>query len=286
MKVVLFCGGQGMRIREFSGGLPKPMVTVGYRPILWHIMKYYAHFGHKDFLLCLGHQGDVIKNYFRHYDETVSNDFVLTEGNKVELLTSDIHDWRITFVDTGLEANVGERLQAIRPYLGDDALFLANYADGVSDVHLPSLIDFHKRHGKIATFVSVHPNYTSHVIAAEADGTVMDILHVTKVGMRINGGFFVFDQRLFDYMKRGEDLLEGTFQRLMADRQLVSYNYDGFWACMDTFKERQTLEDLHKNGPAPWEVWHVPPKPAPVYPLHGDGAMMPLIHTLAPLKDR
>ncbi len=138
MKVVLFCGGLGMRLRDYSESIPKPMVPVGYRPILWHVMRYYAHFGHKDFILCLGYRADVIKRYFLEYDETISNDFVISEGGKkVDLLASDIQDWKITFVDTGLNSNIGMRLKAVQPFLDGEEMFLANYSDGVSDLPLP-----------------------------------------------------------------------------------------------------------------------------------------------------
>src|SRR5713101_8182639 len=138
MKVVLFCGGLGMRLRDYSETIPKPMVTIGYRPILWHVMKYYAHFGYKDFVLCLGHRGDVIKDYFLNYSETLSNDFVLSEGGKkLDLMASDIHDWKITFVDTGLKSNIGQRLKAVERIVGDEPEFLANYSDGLSDLPLP-----------------------------------------------------------------------------------------------------------------------------------------------------
>ena len=255
MKVVLFCGGEGMRLREHSGPTPKPMVCVGYRPILWHLMKYYAHFGHTDFILCLGHGADVIKRYFVDYDETVSNNFVLTGGRNVELLQSDIHDWRITFVDTGLDACVGERLLAVRPFLGDDEWFLANYADGVTDAPLDHMITFAQESGKAATFLGVRPNYTSHAIRTAADGTVEDVSHITDLGLRVNGGFFVMNRRFFDYIRPGEDILGAPAHRMVADGQLGSYDYDGFWACMDTFKEKQMLEDIHRVGQAPWEVW-------------------------------
>ena len=255
MKVVLFCGGEGMRLREHSGPVPKPMVCIGYRPILWHLMKYYAHYGHKDFVLCLGHGADAIKRYFVDYDETVSNDFVLTGGKTVDLLQSDLHDWRITFVDTGLEATIGQRLQAVRPFLGDDEWFLANYADGVTDAPLDHLVDFAVDSGKAATFLSVRPNYTSHVIRAADDGTVTDVAHVTEVGFHINGGFFVMNQRFFDYIHPGEDIMNEPAQRMVAAGDLGCYDYKGFWACMDTFKEKRLLEDIHRAGAAPWEVW-------------------------------
>jgi glucose-1-phosphate cytidylyltransferase len=266
MKVVLFCGGEGMRIKEHAGPIPKPMVRIGYRPILWHVMKYYAHFGHRDFVLCLGHGADHIKDYFVRYDETVSNDFVLTGGREVQLLTSDIHDWRITFVDTGLDACVGERLLAARPFLGDDEYFLANYADGVTDAPLDDVIAFARRQRKAATFLGVRPNYTSHVVQADADGTVTDIQHVTEIGLRINGGFFVLHRRVFDYMRPGEELVHEPFQRMISAGDLAAYAYDGFWACMDTFKEKRLLEDVYNRGEAPWAVWSRPPA------YGGDGA--------------
>ncbi len=255
MKVVLFCGGTGMRIRDHSGPIPKPMVQVGYRPILWHLMKYYAHHGHKDFVLCLGHGADHVKRYFVDYDETVSNDFVLTGGTDVELMRSDIHDWRITFVDTGLATVVGERLTAVREFLDGDEWFLANYADGVSDAPLDDVIRVAQQSGRAATFLGVRPNYTSHVIQADASGAVTDVQHVTEIGLRINGGFFVFNQRVFDYIQPGEDLMEQPAHRMAADGQLGTYPYEGFWACMDTFKEKKMLEDIYNANVAPWEVW-------------------------------
>lgn len=255
MKVVLFCGGEGMRLREHSGPVPKPMVEVGYRPIIWHVMKYYAHFGHKDFILCLGHGADHIKRYFVGYDETVSNDFVLTGGREVQLLRSDIHDWRITFVDTGLAATVGERLLAVRPFLGDDEWFLANYTDGVTDAPLDRVIAFAQEKGAAATFLSVPPNYTSHVVVADGDGTVEGVQHVTEIGLRINGGFFVLHQRYFDYARAGEDMMAEPAHRMVADGALATYRHEGFWACMDTFKEKRLLEDIYASGEAPWAVW-------------------------------
>ena len=268
MKVVLFCGGEGMRIRDHSGPIPKPMVRVGYRPILWHVMKYYAHYGHKDFILCLGHGADYIKDYFVNYNETVSNDFVLTGDGNIDLLTSDIHDWRITFVDTGLGTSVGERLRAIKPFLGDDEVFLANYADGVCDAPLDDVIRFREKSDKAAVFLGVQPNYTSHVVKASNDGTVNEIAHVTEVGLQINGGFFVMHRRIFDYILPGEDLVNEPFVRMIAEGDLGTYVHNGFWACMDTFKEKRMLEDIHRSGAAPWEVWNTPTA------LSGDGQLV------------
>ena len=256
MKVVLFCGGLGMRLRDYSEAIPKPMVPVGYRPILWHVMRYYAHYGHKDFILCLGYRADVIKRYFLDYDETVSNNFVLTEGGKkVDLLGSDIQDWNITFVDTGLSANVGMRLAAVRPFLEGEEMFLANYSDGVSDLPLPSMSDYFHQRDAVACFAGVYPTQSFHLINVENGGQVKSIQHVKDLGMRMNGGFFVFRKRIFDWIESGEELVEGPFRRLASAGKLLAYPYDGFWACMDTFKDRQNLEDMYSRGQVPWEVW-------------------------------
>ena len=256
MKVVLFCGGLGMRLRDYSESIPKPMVPVGYRPILWHVMRYYAHYGHKEFILCLGYKADVIKRYFLDYDETISNDFVITEGGKkVDLLASDIQDWKITFVDTGLNANVGTRLRAVQPFLDGEKTFLANYSDGVSDLPLPSMIEFFQQRDALACFVGVAPSQTFHLVSADSAGRVSTIRHIRDMGMRINGGFFVLRSEIFDWIRPGEELVEQPFQRLAEAGKLLSYDYDGFWACMDTFRDKQLLEDLYSSGKVPWEVW-------------------------------
>jgi len=256
MKVVIFCGGLGMRLRDFSESIPKPMVPVGYRPILWHVMRYYAHFGHKDFILCLGYKADTIKQYFLDYDETISNDFVLAEGGKrVELLASDIQDWKITFVDTGLNSNIGMRLKAVEPFLEGEDLFLANYSDGLTDLPLPDMIDFARRREAVACFLGVAPTSSFHLVQAGPDGLVKSIQHIKDIGMRVNGGFFVLRKEIFDHMREGEELVQEPFQRLAQAGKLVTYPYDGFWACMDTFKEKQLLEDMYSRGQPPWEVW-------------------------------
>jgi glucose-1-phosphate cytidylyltransferase len=204
MKVVLFCGGLGMRMREYSEAMPKPMVPIGYRPILWHVMKYYAHYGHKDFVLCLGYKADVIKRYFLEYNECLSNDFVLTQGGKnLELLSSDIHDWNITFVDTGLVANIGQRLKAVQKHLQGEEMFLANYSDGLSDLPLPTVIDSFQRSRSIACFVSVKPRASFHLIHTDTNGIVKSIEHLGKSDARINGGFMALRQEIFGYMHEG-----------------------------------------------------------------------------------
>ena len=259
MKVVLFCGGYGMRMRDYSDAMPKPMAPIGYRPILWHLMKYYAHYGHKEFILCLGYRGDAIKNYFLNYDECVSNDFVLSGGGKnVEMISKDIEDWKITFVDTGLNANIGMRLNRVRQYVEQDEAFMANYADGLTDLPLSVLEDYFWKHGKVATFLGVKPMNSYHIVSTANDGVVTGVESTDASSQRINGGFFIFRPSIFDYMKDGEELVEEPFGRLIRDRQLSAYSHDGFWACMDIFKEKQKLDDLHSKGCAPWEVWNKP----------------------------
>lgn len=256
VKVVLFCGGLGTRLRDYSDSIPKPMVTIGYRPILWHVMHYYAYYGHKDFILCLGYKADVIKNYFLNYDECLSNDFVLCQGGrKLELLSSDIQDWRITFVDTGLTSNIGQRLKAVEKHLEGEEVFLANYSDGLTNCPLPELIAHFRKHRKIASFLSVKPTHSFHVVSTKGDGVVSAIQHVAQSDMWINGGYFVFRGEFFKYINEGEELIEEPFSRLIEMGELIAHKYDGFWACMDTFKDKQRLDDLYAHGEAPWEVW-------------------------------
>jgi len=255
MKVVLFCGGLGTRIREYPEPVPKPMITIGYRPILWHVMKYYAYHGHKDFILCLGYKADVIKNYFLNYDECVSNNFVLSQGGKeLRLMNSDIHDWNITFVDTGIHAKVGQRLKAVEKYLEGESAFLANYSDGLSDLPLTQYIDSFLATDKVGSFLAISPPYSSHVVSFDGD-VVNGVGPISGAGLWINGGFFIFRNSIFQYMRDGEELVEQPFERLIRAEQLGAHKYGGYWSCMDTFKDRQQLDDLYTRGEAPWELW-------------------------------
>lgn len=261
MKVVLFCGGQGMRIREYNDEVPKPMIKIGSRPVLWHIMKYYAHFGHKDFVLCLGYKADVIKQYFLNYKEWVSNDFVVTNGGRdIELFNSDIDDWTITLVDTGVEACVGERLWAVRDLLKNEEAFMCNYADCLTDCDLPTMIEHFHDQGKVGSFMGIPPNYTFHVIQRDAGGAVTDLVGAKESDLRINGGYFIFTPELFDYMRPGEELVVEPFRRLIGAGELTTYIHEGFWGCMDTFKEKMLLEDMHQRGEASWELWRKTPR--------------------------
>ena len=234
MKVVLFCGGLGLRIRDAADAAPKPLVTVGDRPILWHVMKYYAHYGHCDFILCLGFGGDAITDYCRG---------------------ADVGDWRITFAETGALSNIGQRLSFAKRYLEGDEIFLCNYADGLTDLHLPKLIDVFKASAKVGALLCARPALSYHFVRTGDDGTVVDIESADQLDLRINGGYFIFRREIFDYIRDGEDLVDEPFHRLMREGKLLGYRHDGFWRSMDTFKDKQALDDLYASGRAPWELW-------------------------------
>lgn len=257
MKVVLFCGGLGTRLREHSDTIPKPLVNIGYRPIIWHLMKYYAHFGHKDFILCLGYRGDLIKEFFLNYNECLSNDFVMSNGGQnVELFNNDIQDWRITFVETGLHSNIGQRLVEVKHLLNKEKMFLANYGDGLSDLPLNEYIDLCKKKNVIANFVSVRTAQSYHAVHTDKQGIVTNFGRVKESEFWINGGFFVLKNKIFDYIKNGEELVEEPFQRLIDEKQLHSYKYKGFWESMDTFKDKINFDRRYARNDAPWEVWN------------------------------
>lgn len=256
MKVVLFCGGYGMRLREFSEAIPKPLVPIGYRPILWHLMKYYAHFGHTEFILCLGWKADAVKQYFLQYNECLSNDFVLSDGGRqVDLYSSDIGEWRITFADTGAASNIGQRLLRARKYLDRDETFLANYSDGLSDLYLPDLIDFHEQHESVATFMAVKPWESFHTVTMGDNGEVQAIGSIGDTDCWINAGFFVLQPEVFDYLQEGEELVAEPFGRMISAGVLRGYKHDGFFGCMDTFKQKQQLDEMYAQGRTPWAVW-------------------------------
>ena len=257
LKVVLFCGGQGLRLREYADGtIPKPMAPIGLRPVLWHVMRYYSHFGANDFVLCLGHKGEVIKDYFLRYNEAMSNDFVLLQGGRnLELLSTDIEDWRITFADTGQEATIAQRLLTVRRHVENEEMFLANYADVLTDAPLDQFVADFRRRDKVAAFISVRPNYTFHMVATDGNDIVSSIRHVRESDVWINGGYFILRREIFDYIKPGDELVEAPFQRLVEEGQLLTYRYEGFWEPMDTLKEMQHLEALYQAGRPPWAVW-------------------------------
>ena len=256
MKVVLFCGGPGLRLPEQAEAVPKPMVQIGYRPVLWHVMRYYAHFGWQDFVLCLGQRADLIKHYFLEYDEALSNDFVLSEGGRhVELLGSDIASWRITFADTGLRTTVGERLRAVRAHVEGEELFLANYGDIVTDAPFDEIVADFRTRSEVAALLAVRPAYSFHLVDDDAQGRVAGLRDVQRADLWINGGYYIFRQAIFDYIRPGEELTEEPFQRLVEAGQVVAYRYEGFYTSMDTLKDLQRLQQLSEAGRPPWALW-------------------------------
>lgn len=259
MKVVLFCGGLGTRMREYSQKLPKPLADVRQRPILWYVMKYYAHFGHRDFVLCLGYKADLIRSYFEHHATGTPNPFVLSDaGGDVRLYGEDIVDWNVTCVDTGINASIGDRLLSAEPHIGRDEMFMANYSDGVTDLHLPDLINYAQANKRIGTFMAVQPNHSFHTINMSPNGEVREITDLKGSGVYINGGYFVFKRDIFNYVGAGEELVGEPFERLIKQHQLMAYRHHGYWACMDTFKDKAQLEKMLDRGEATWQVWDQP----------------------------
>ena len=256
MKVVLFCGGLGMRMRSGPESLPKPMMPIGSRPVLWHVMRYYAHFGHTEFILALGFGAQSVKDYFLHYEETASNDFVLTKGGaNLVLLDSDISDWTITFIDTGMDTPIGERLRRVRPYLEDDEVFLANYGDVLTDAPMNEIIDGFLPTTAVGSLLAVRPQDSFHVVAIGADCLVSKFEPVADKSFRINGGYFVLRQEIFDYMGPDQDLVMDACVNAAAHGRMRAVEYDGFWAPMDTLKERSILEEMYRHGECPWALW-------------------------------
>jgi glucose-1-phosphate cytidylyltransferase len=260
MKVVLFCGGFGLRMREASDQVPKALIPVGEEPIILHIMKYFAHFGHKEFILCLGYQGHVIKSFFLDNDHAVVDSLVMAHnGWAPDELRREARDWNITLVDTGLEANIGGRLRAVREYLGNDELFLANYSDTLTDAPLPAMIAGVREQEAVASFLAVKPTYTFHVTSFESGNRVRDIKSLAESDIWMNGGYFILRREIFDYMQPSDELVEQPFRRLIAEDKLLGYKHGGFWAPMDTMKDRQNLNALFETGERPWAVWEKTP---------------------------
>lgn len=246
MKVVLFCGGLGTRLREHTETTPKPLVNIGRLPILVHLMTYYAHFGHREFILCLGHMGEQIEQYFSGDSAGVSED--------LDPFDAQGSDWQITFANTGTDANIGERLRAVEHLLPDDT-FLANYSDGLADVPLDDFLNEFRRKGKVASFLSVRPYHSFHTVTADSADQVTGITPAGESDIWLNGGFFAFRREIFDYLKDGEELVEEPFQRLINARELITYRHDGFWACMDTYKDKKAFDAMQARGDLPWQPW-------------------------------
>jgi len=253
MKVVLFCGGMGTRVREFSESIPKPMLPVGDQPILWHIMQYYSQYGHRDFLLCLGYKANVIKEFFLNPKRPVFNDCVISQQfSKVEMLGEAMPDWRVALLDTGMWCNIGERLMAIKHLVKDEEMFLANYSDGLTDAPLPAMIDFLKKSGKIGCFVAVRAPLNVHLAEFDADGVVTRFRTSSETDVWINAGYYIFRNKIFDYIRDGEELVREPFNRLIAERQLVAYRHEGFFRALDTMRDKQALDDMVDKANMPW----------------------------------
>jgi glucose-1-phosphate cytidylyltransferase len=265
--VVLFCGGQGIRLRGHAPGVPKPLVPIGREPILTHLMRWYAGHGHRDFVLCLGHGGQRIARHFLREWEPVAAESLPGGVNRLRVRPEPLDEWTVTLVPTGLRASIGERLRAVRGYLGG-AMFLANYADGLADLDLPDFLARFRASGALGGLITVRLPSTHHFVSVDRRGMVDGLPLAAEAGLRINGGFFAFRPEIFDWLAPGEDLVDGLFSRLVAQRRLFGYAHDGFWACMDTPKDWLALQELEAAGKTPWKIW----RSAPAEPVAPDAA--------------
>jgi glucose-1-phosphate cytidylyltransferase len=286
VKVAILCGGQGTRLREETEFRPKPMVEIGGRPILWHIMKMYAHYGFRDFVLCLGYRGNIIKDYFLNY-EAMNNDFTISLGQRSHIRYHGQHseqDFNVTLADTGLETQTGGRVRRIRKYIDADT-FLLTYGDGLSDVNIPDLIRFHKSHGKLATVTSVSPVSRYGMLEIGGEGNVARFAEKPTSEGWMSTGFFVLERGIFDYLGGDECIFEREpLEQLALDGQLMAYRHNGFFYAMDTYREYQYLNDLWNRGSAPWKNWDDTPA-LPTSSLahrYGTGGVPPRVRPMGP----
>ena len=258
MKTVILCGGLGTRLREETEFRPKPLVDIGGRPILWHIMKLYAHYGFREFILCLGYRGNMIKEYFLNY-EAMNNDFTICLGRKAHIQYNGDHeeqDFWVTLAETGAESMTGGRLKRVHKYLENEDRFMLTYGDGVSDVDIQKLLEFHNNHGKVATVTTFRPVSRFGILDINASHEVKNFIEKPKSDAWASAGFFVFEKRIFNYLDGDETVLErAPLERLAEEGQLMAYNHEGFFFAMDTYREYQVLNDLWKSGEAPWRKW-------------------------------
>lgn len=258
MKVVILCGGRGTRLREETEYLPKPMVKIGGRPILWHIMKIYGHYGFKDFIICLGYKGNMIKQYFLNY-EAMNNDFTVSLSNYSDIKFHSDHrekGWNVTLVNTGEEAQTGARVKKIKKYIDED-LFMLTYGDGVANINIQELVKYHRTHGKIGTMTGVHPSSRFGELVVKDNKIIVFNEKPQVTEGLINGGFFVFNKKFFKYLKSDDNcfLEREPLENLSADGELMVYPYNGFWQCVDTYRELELLNNLWKSPNPPWKVW-------------------------------
>lgn len=262
MKVVLLCGGYGTRIRDVADDIPKPMIPIGGKPIIWHIMKTYATYGYNDFVLCMGYKSEVIKDFFINY-ELRSSDVTIKLGKKSEQIVSETnHDedgWKITLAETGIKAMTGARVRRIKKYIGDDQYFMLTYGDGVGDIDIEALVAFHKSHGKMVTLTGVRPPGRFGELGIAEDGSTITGFNEKPQasGGRINGGYFVCNREFLDILSDAEDLVleQEPMKKLVDLRELKVFEHDGFWQPMDTSREYSLLNELYKNNQAPWVKW-------------------------------
>ncbi len=260
MKVVILCGGQGTRIRGVDDNLPKPMIPVGRFPILWHIMKYYAQWGHNQFILCLGYKGQVIKDFFMNY-EAHTNDFTITLGNSKSIKYHNKHsesDWEVTLAETGLNSMTGARLKKVQKYLAGEEDFMFTYGDGIGNIDIDKLIQFHLSHGKIMTVTGVRPPGRFGELVSDNHGNVTEFNEKPQTSEgRISGGFFICSKEIFKYLPDKDDLVfeQEPMRQLVRDGEMMAYEHDGFWQPMDTYRDYILLNELYEKGKAPWVVW-------------------------------
>ncbi len=259
MKTVILCGGRGTRLGEHGASIPKALIEIGDRPLIWHLLKLYAHHGFKDFILCLGYLGAEIKSYFLEQHQPKA-DFTLESGSAGDRLlrtrqTNNAEDWRITFAETGLDTNTGGRVKRVAPYLGEDETFCATYGDGLADIDLRALVQFHQSHSRLATLTAVHPHSNFGLLKLDSESAVTEFQEKPRLTEWVNGGFFVFDRRVLDYLDDGSVLEHEPFERLARERQLKAYRHTGFWKCMDTYKDHAEFSELWEANQAAWKVW-------------------------------
>lgn len=257
MQTIILCGGLGTRLKEETEFRPKPMVYIGNRPILWHIMKIYAHYGFKDFVLALGYKGDMIKEYFQNY-ELMNNDVTIELGKPENHVVHQNHGevgWRVTLADTGQYSLKGSRLKKLERYIDGDE-FMMTYGDGVGNINIPALIEYHRSHGKIITMTGTIPASRFGELSIQENGTI-SFMEKPKSASFINGGFFVFNKTIFNYLTDDDncDLEYGTIEQLSREGQVKVYRHNGFWACMDTFRDMEYLNKLWDEGRAEWKIW-------------------------------